>query len=550
MNTSSSLKDRIIARLATDFGYDNPIVTKSLRARMRGSSPLLLMLGYGVFVSICLLIAYVAYAGIPWQQMRSFTTPPRLGYLLFNVITWCQAVLIFLIAPIMTAGSIAKEHEKRTAEMLALTPLSPREIIIGKTMSVMLIVLTLLASSLPISSICLMLGGISLSEILVTYLCLAAWALFFSSLGIFWSSLINSTAGATIVTLIVAVMYFQHIMTLAFLDFGRSMTGMGGWRFVFTGLNAGPAASYAVDTAPVLGFGVPVALVGIITNIGMAIMLLTFSATRLKYYNYKGTFTLRLGILAASTVGMILLLGNIFSMGAPTGGSTGPVVIASLIGGFWVPAAICIPFFLSGTVIRMGSLAKTLSPTPLKSRILQTDVVGGFWFLMALFVLWCLGSVLVMAGMSVGRGSVALHTSDWILAGKHALALLTTIVAIGMVGVWFSSFTSRVAAGFATTAVMVISAIGFPIIWAIGESFPDAVQWHSSSPVLWSFAYLWPGLNIVKACGGWHPGTDSPNMLLPLGYEWLGCTIVWGAIALIALWGTSVVIRRKEKTAK
>lgn len=530
------------------LGYDNPIVTKSLRGRMRGAAPFLLMMGYTILMSACLLIAYAIYGGIFFQISNPGSgAPVNLGASLFTAITWCQTILIAIVAPVMTSGAISREHEKRTFEMIALTPLHPKEIIVGKTMSTMLFILTLLGASLPISSICIMLGGVSLAEILVTYVVLAAWAMLLASIGVFFSSIISSTAASTIVTMIVSLYYFVHTMQFAMVDYGSHLLSHSEWRFIFAGMNAGNAVSYATDSAPILGIHIPIALVGIVANIAIATLILTVAATKLRYYvSYNGAKTIRICLLGITVPAMLLLFGNIFNLPGPIHGLTGATAVALLFGTFWVVSAVFIPFFASGTIPPGKSLLQCIWITPIRKRIFETNAIGGFWFIMVWCVLWCAGAAVIFTGMSSGRGAMVPNTADWILAAQSAVTLLVTVGAFASIGLLLSALTNRVTSGVVTAIAMVVSAIAFPLIWAIISGFPGA-NWAISSGKLWSFAYFWPGLTILKNAGGWQPGIDAPNLLLPPGYEWLGCTIAWGIIALLALWGTSTVISRKGK---
>src|SRR5207248_1248193 len=68
---------------------------------------------------------------------------------------WCIAIqytLVCLIAPIITANCITQEKEQQTWEMLIFTRLKPGEIILGKLLARLAVVLLLLALFLPMTA--------------------------------------------------------------------------------------------------------------------------------------------------------------------------------------------------------------------------------------------------------------------------------------------------------------------------------------------------------------------------------------------------------------
>jgi ABC-2 type transport system permease protein len=168
---------------------------------MRGARSHWTLLTYVLVLSVVLFGVYFIIwndatngGGIAnWAQRK-------VGQEMFIALTWVQMVLLALIGPSLTAGALTLEYEQQTIEMLSLTSLSTRNIVAGKAGAAVLYLWMLLASSLPLAGMCFVFGGISVSEVLVSYLLLGVWCLLGCTVGVFWSSMLTKTSMATLAT--------------------------------------------------------------------------------------------------------------------------------------------------------------------------------------------------------------------------------------------------------------------------------------------------------------------------------------------------------------
>ena len=178
----------------------NPVLAKDLRTRMRGSKAFIIMGVYVGLIAVMMGLSYMTW----WVGNRSGMTPylisSNMGHHLYLLLFHTQTALVCLITPALTAGTITLEREQRTYELLAATRIGPRTIVMGKLLSGWLFVVMLLLSSLPVAALCLMLGGVSLGEIFASFLMLCAFAFFFGSIGIFFSSLSGRSTVAVMLT--------------------------------------------------------------------------------------------------------------------------------------------------------------------------------------------------------------------------------------------------------------------------------------------------------------------------------------------------------------
>ncbi|HVF10129.1 MAG TPA: ABC transporter permease subunit [Abditibacteriaceae bacterium] len=162
----------------------NPVLTRELRASLRNTR------------SFVLLAVYVAVLGAvavnQFPQTITIDTIGRnagvAGRNLFWYFTACQAALVLVLLPALATGALAQEREQRTLQPLLLTPLTPMQIVWGKAGGVLSLALLLLLSTLPLTSLCFLLGGVSPGEVIAAYALLLGLATFTAGIGLYCSA--------------------------------------------------------------------------------------------------------------------------------------------------------------------------------------------------------------------------------------------------------------------------------------------------------------------------------------------------------------------------
>ena len=209
---------------------DNPVVTKELRGRMRGSRTPWLLFGYLLLLSLILFFSYLGWWNSNAQTLQNGgggDAGYTVGRLFFRIIFYSQAVMIALITPALTAGAISVEREQRTFEMLRGTTLRPGSIVVGKLLSSVSFVALLLTSSLPLLSLCFLLGGVSPGEVFFAYLLLVGDAFLFGAIGLCWSAYAASTATATVLSYVTLIAFFLITLPPATPAIGNALGGSG-----------------------------------------------------------------------------------------------------------------------------------------------------------------------------------------------------------------------------------------------------------------------------------------------------------------------------------
>ncbi|MEO8468915.1 MAG: ABC transporter permease subunit [Chloroflexota bacterium] len=192
------------------------ILVKELRGRMRGRR---------AFISVTIYTLIVA--GFAWMVGRileesarqNFGFSPQyqsasIGRGIFVAIMFLQTLMISVLAPASTAGTISGERERQTLDLLAVTPISSVAIVVGKLFSSLTWVFMLILASVPVSALVFVYGGVAPDDLLRGYFMLFVTAIAFGALGIFFSALIRrsgAATGLTFVSVIVATVGLTFI---------------------------------------------------------------------------------------------------------------------------------------------------------------------------------------------------------------------------------------------------------------------------------------------------------------------------------------------------
>jgi hypothetical protein len=166
---------------------------------MRGGRAYILL---SIYLIIASLIVFFIFIGV--ISSSSMGPSPEdykiAGKAIFSTVVFLQFGLISFIAPALTAGSISSERERLTYDLVRTTLLTAPSFVWGKLLSSIAFLALLLFVSLPFQSIAYLLGGLEISELIVSTLMLSVTTLAFCAAGIFFSALIKRTLPATILT--------------------------------------------------------------------------------------------------------------------------------------------------------------------------------------------------------------------------------------------------------------------------------------------------------------------------------------------------------------
>jgi ABC-2 type transport system permease protein len=175
----------------------NPIVVKELRGRMRGWRAAIVLSLYLLVLSGVMLLFYAIAR--PTSQNGALESS-QVGKLLFAVIVTFQTFMVALLTPAFTAAAITGEREQKTFDLLMVTLLRPRSVVLGKLGSALAYVALLIVAVAPLQSLAFMFGGVSPEEIILSQVVMLAAAILFASIGIFWSTALRSSVMSNVFT--------------------------------------------------------------------------------------------------------------------------------------------------------------------------------------------------------------------------------------------------------------------------------------------------------------------------------------------------------------
>jgi len=163
--------------------FDNPVLLKELRIGLRERRIFVVQIGFLLVLgSACLLALASMLSNNDPQSL------PQHGSEYFELIFWIQLLMLLLVTPGLTCGSLSGERERHSLDMVMASRLTTGELTAGKLGFAMYYVVLLLSSSLPMASVVFFLGGVSPGQAVRSYFELGCWALLSSQIGLFYSA--------------------------------------------------------------------------------------------------------------------------------------------------------------------------------------------------------------------------------------------------------------------------------------------------------------------------------------------------------------------------
>ncbi|NLG23817.1 MAG: ABC transporter permease [Clostridiales bacterium] len=153
-----------------------------------------------IFTAYACILLLMSLSQVLWTLRQGFVTVSgmRAGIDGYIWMTFLQFALIVLIAPAMTAGSIASERERQTLDLILVTQTGAFKIALGKLLDGFLFLGVLVISSAPFLSLVFLTGGITPLQVARTLLFLMVSAFAALSVGLFASALFKRTAAAAV----------------------------------------------------------------------------------------------------------------------------------------------------------------------------------------------------------------------------------------------------------------------------------------------------------------------------------------------------------------
>ena len=551
--------------------FDNPVVTKELRGRMRGARTYWLLFGYVLLLSLILFFSYLGWWAQHSADMESGSAAGfTVGRTFFKILFYSQAVMMALITPALTAGAISVEREQRTFELLRGSVLRPGAIVWGKLASSVSFVVLLLTSSLPLLSLCFLLGGVSPGEVFFAYLLLIGDAFLFGAIGLCWSAYAANTATATVLSYLTLLVFFG--VTLPFAAPTLDTNGFTP-NFGFCALNPVGAVTGAVVPEHYFGFVLPAWVPALLLNGTLTVLLALAAMNRLEDFPTRRAAALRVVTLLFAA--LLVFLGDGAIAGLPLGFGTTPGLRLAL-----ALMLACLMLLLFVPVLVTGDLERDPKQTAWAMRRVFTDarLPSGLPLALLLTVLvagMTLAAVHFLSGSlaagSFGPRRFAVPNSAWRSpasalapqtafaayaaqfagAGRQAAAMIGFVV-IGVSGFGFllSALLRNRWSALVLLYLALILAVALPFFsyaTLVGQDAAVAARsFGVNSLYLCPFVSVWQLVDLLDPHPAFGSGSAISGMIGYGAYPlWVGTSIVYGAIGLISYMIGIAVLRRK-----
>lgn len=129
-----------------------------------------------------------------------------------------QSVVVLLLAPMLTAGAIAEEKQRKTLHYLLASRLSGLEIVLGKLVARLLLVAVPIAMAVPVVVIAMILGGLPTEILLAFYGATLTTAVFEAALALLVSTFARRGREALLIAFLVGLAWLfipvllKHVM--------------------------------------------------------------------------------------------------------------------------------------------------------------------------------------------------------------------------------------------------------------------------------------------------------------------------------------------------
>ena len=173
----------------------NPVYKRECMVSARSFKLALVLLVFnGILALVALLNMYSALA-----QVRLTAEVQYTGFLdLYMFVASLEFLMLILIMPVVTAGSISGERERQTLDLMLTTCMTPADIVLGKLEAALGTMFLMVVSSLPILAMVFVYGGVMASDLILLVCCFFAAAVFMGSIGLCCSALFRRTTAATV----------------------------------------------------------------------------------------------------------------------------------------------------------------------------------------------------------------------------------------------------------------------------------------------------------------------------------------------------------------
>lgn len=182
------------------------VVGLELRQRIRSRRWILALIAWFVVIGGTTALVITAVSEQQQNYSDGVTNSLAAGPIAFGLITFFVLGMALVIAPAFTATSINGDRTAGTLATLQATRLSAAEIAAGKLIAAWGAAAVFLVVALPFLAWAMVLGEISILQVLVCFVVVCLEVAVVSAIGLGWSALLGRAAGSTVLTYLTVVL--------------------------------------------------------------------------------------------------------------------------------------------------------------------------------------------------------------------------------------------------------------------------------------------------------------------------------------------------------
>ena len=188
----------------------NPIMKKEMMVSARSVKMSMAILG----INALLTLVVVLVMAVTNAEAELFGYEYSDLVMIFPILAGMECIILSLIVPIMTSGSISGERERQTLDIMLTTPMKPFSIVLGKLAAVLMTVMLYIISTIPVLAIAFTLGGMDWWKLFAFIGMMLYLGIYVGSIGIYSSSQVKKSIMATVITIIIlAVIVILTVLT-------------------------------------------------------------------------------------------------------------------------------------------------------------------------------------------------------------------------------------------------------------------------------------------------------------------------------------------------
>lgn len=207
----------------------NPILKKELMVSSRNIKMSMAVMVFNLIFALIVFI--IMLVGKDYSMTEYYSSMVSV----FPTIGIVESIILCLVIPIITSGSISGERERQTLDILLTTPVKPFSIACGKLMASLALVMMYVISGMPLISMAFIFGGMKWSNIFGYIGMMLYLGIYMGAVGINASSKRKSSVSATISSLVtvLAIIFVTGILFFCdyWIGYGRTYFSYGSGQY-------------------------------------------------------------------------------------------------------------------------------------------------------------------------------------------------------------------------------------------------------------------------------------------------------------------------------